>query len=68
MKVRCVDASGQPRLVEDAVYEVVADVQSATVKGGANKSGYIVKLEDDRTAIPYLYNRTRFVAVFGEAG
>lgn len=60
--LRCVNASGQPRLEVDAFYELVLDVKTSARPGReGNQSGYIVKPEGDDVAIPYVYNRLRFV-------
>lgn len=62
--VECTNAVGQPRLVEGARYEVVLDVTHATVPGETrNRTGYVIKAEDDTMALPYVYRRDRFTDV-----
>ena len=64
--LQCVDAAGQPRLIEGEIYELLFDVVKAT--NGAddsNKSGYLVKVQGSDVAIPYVYRRGRFAAYEG---
>lgn len=62
--LRCINASGQPRLILDGYYELVLDVQKAYRPGRDEaQSGYVVKPEGDSIAIPYVYNRNRFTVV-----
>lgn len=59
--VKCINSFRQPRLQAGAIYEVVLDVQTSKRPGATgNSSGYIVKLDGDNVAIPYVYDRDRF--------
>lgn len=61
--VRVVDNQGQPLLPMGGLFTVVADVEKATTKDGENKTGYIVRQQGSKTALPYLYRKSRFVLV-----
>ena len=59
--LRCINASGQPRLTLDGYYELVLDVQKAYRPGGTRLSR--VTLSSPKAidvAIPYVYNRKPF--------
>lgn len=61
-QLKCVNADGQPRLEQGAVYELAFDVKSAIdSRDGQSKSGYLVKELDQNVLIPYVYDRSRFV-------
>lgn len=60
--LQCVDASGQSRLVEGAVYNLILDITASYAPGEMrNKSGYLVGM--DGLALPYVFRRTRFQRV-----
>lgn len=62
--VKCINSFRQPRLQAGAIYEVVLDVTTSNRPGrSGNSSGYIVKLDGDTAAIPYVYDRDRFEPV-----
>lgn len=62
--VKCINSFRQPRLQAGAIYEVVLDVSTSNRPGrSGNSSGYIVKLDGDDVAIPYVYDRDRFESV-----
>lgn len=62
--VKCINSFRQPRLQAGAIYEVVLDVSTSNRPGrSGNSSGYIVKLDGDEVAIPYVYDRDRFESV-----
>lgn len=64
MRVRCIDSSDQPRLVQGAVYKVMLDVAQGLRPGNPEPvSGYVVMLEGDTVAIPYCYDPQRFTPV-----
>jgi len=64
MRVKCIDASDQPRLMTGAIYKVMLDVKQGVRPGRSEPvAGYVVMLEGDTVAIPYCYDPKRFAAV-----
>ncbi len=64
MKVRCIDASNQPRLNQNQIYRVALDVTRGQRPNQPEPvQGYVLMIEGDVVAIPYVYDRRRFEIV-----
>lgn len=62
--VKCINSSRQPRLQAGAIYEVLYEVQASRRPGNTgNFAGYLVKLDGENVALPYVYNTDRFETV-----
>lgn len=62
--VKCINSFRQPRLQAGAIYEVLYEVQASRRPGNSgNCAGYLVKLDGENVAIPYVYNVDRFEVV-----